>query len=165
MVLLVILWLEKETMKNKHQVVCKTELPIMQRSPLCKWVLVHCRHITLCVERGKWLDNYSAIGANQELRLWVQADWGLNPGSSVPWPFDFKLLKLGKLLKKTILKSRDITLPAKVHIAKAMVFPVVVSGCESWNIKKSEHWRTYAFKSWCWRRFLRVPWIARRSNQ
>ena len=56
-------------------------------------------------------------------------------------------------------------MPAKVHIAKAMVFPVVVSGCESWNIKKSEHWRTYAFKSWCWRRFLRVPGTSRRSNQ
>ena len=77
------------------------------------------------------------------------------------------LVPPGKPLTKldSVLKSRDITLPAKVHIAKAMVFPVVVSGCESWNIKKSEHWRTYAFKSWCWRRFLRVPWTAWRSNQ
>ena len=64
-----------------------------------------------------------------------------------------------------ILKSRDITLPTKVYIVKAMVFPVVMYGCESWTIKKGEHWKMDAFKLWCWRRFLRVPWIARRSNQ
>ena len=63
------------------------------------------------------------------------------------------------------LKSRDITLPTKIHIVKAMVFPVVMYGCESWNIKKAEHWRTYAFELWCWRRLLRAPWTARRSNQ
>ena len=65
----------------------------------------------------------------------------------------------------SILKSRDITLPAKVHIVKAMVFPVVMYGCESWTIKKSEHRRIDAFELWCWRRLLRVPWTARRSNQ
>ena len=64
----------------------------------------------------------------------------------------------------SILKSRDITLPRKVHIVKAMVFPVVTYGCESWTIKKAEHQRTDAFELWCWRRLLRVPWIAR-SNQ
>ena len=64
-----------------------------------------------------------------------------------------------------ILKSRDITLLTKVHLVKAMVFPVVMYGCESWTIKKSEHWRTDAFKLWCWRRLLWVPWTARRSNQ
>ena len=64
-----------------------------------------------------------------------------------------------------ILKSRDITLPTKVHLVKAMVFPVVIYGCKSWTIKKAEHQRTDAFKLWCWRRFLRVPWTARRSNQ
>ena len=64
-----------------------------------------------------------------------------------------------------ILKSRDITLPTKVHLVKAMVFPVVTYGCESWTIKKAEHRRTDAFELWCWRRLLRVPWIARRSNQ
>ena len=63
------------------------------------------------------------------------------------------------------LKSRDITLLTKVHIVKAMVFPVVTYGCESWTIKKEEHQRIDAFKLWCQRRFLRVPWIARRSNQ
>ena len=65
----------------------------------------------------------------------------------------------------SILKSRDITLPTKVCLIKAMIFPVVVYRCESWTIKKAEHGRTDAFKLWCWRRLLRVPWIARRSNQ
>ena len=65
----------------------------------------------------------------------------------------------------SILKSRDITLPTKVHLVKAMVFPVILYGCESWAIKKAEHWRIDAFELWCWRRLLRVPWRARRSNQ
>ena len=64
----------------------------------------------------------------------------------------------------SILKSRDITLPPKVYIVKAMVFPVVMYGCEGWTIKKAEHWRIDAFELWCWRRLLRVPWTARRSN-
>ena len=65
----------------------------------------------------------------------------------------------------SILKSRDITLPTKVRLVKAMVFPVVMYGCESWTIKKAECWRIDAFELWCWRRLLRVPWTARRSNQ
>ena len=65
----------------------------------------------------------------------------------------------------SILKTRDITLPTKVRLVKAMVFPVVMYGCESWTVKKNEHQRTDAFKLWYWRRLLRVPWIARRSNQ
>ena len=65
----------------------------------------------------------------------------------------------------SILNSRDITLPTKVHLVKAMVFPVVTYGCESWTIKKAEHQRIDAFELWCWRRLLRVPWTARRSNQ
>ena len=65
----------------------------------------------------------------------------------------------------SILKSRDITLPTKVCLVKAMVFPVVMYGCESWTIKKSECWRIDAFELWCWRRLMRVPWTARRSNQ
>ena len=64
-----------------------------------------------------------------------------------------------------ILKSRNITLPTKVCLVKAMVFPVVMYGCESWTIKKAEHQRIDAFELWCWRRLLRVPWTARRSNQ
>ena len=65
----------------------------------------------------------------------------------------------------SIFKSRDITLPTKVRLVKAMVFPVVMYGCESWTVKKAENWRIDAFELWCWRRLLRVPWIARRSNQ
>ena len=65
----------------------------------------------------------------------------------------------------SIFKSRDITLPTKVHLVKAMVFPVVMYGCKSWTMKKAEHQRIDAFELWCWRRLLRVPWTARRSNQ
>ena len=65
----------------------------------------------------------------------------------------------------SILRSRDITLPTKVRLVKAMVFPVVMYGCESWTIRKAEHQRIDAFELWCWRRLLRVPWTARRSNQ
>ena len=65
----------------------------------------------------------------------------------------------------SILKNKDITLPTKVHLVKAMVFPVVMYGCESWTVKKAEAQRIDAFELWCWRRLLRVPWTARRSNQ
>ena len=65
----------------------------------------------------------------------------------------------------SILKSRDIMLPTKVHLFKAMVFPVVMYGCESWTVKKAEHWRIDSFELWCWKRLLRVPWTARRTNQ
>ena len=69
----------------------------------------------------------------------------------------------GKL--DSILRSRNITLPTKVCLVKAMVFPVVMYGCESWTVKKAERQRIHAFELWCWRRLLRVPWTARRSNQ
>ena len=65
----------------------------------------------------------------------------------------------------SMLKSRDITLPKKAHLVKAMVFPVVMYGCESWTVKKAEHQRIDAFEVWCWKRLLRIPWTARRSNQ
>ena len=65
----------------------------------------------------------------------------------------------------SILKNRDITLPTKVHLVKAMIFPVVMCGCESWTIKKAEHQRIDAFELWYWRRLLRVPWTSRRANQ
>ena len=65
----------------------------------------------------------------------------------------------------SILKSRDVTLPTKVHLVKPMVFPVIMYGCESWTVKKAEHRKIDAFELWCWRRLLRVPWTARRSNQ
>ena len=73
----------------------------------------------------------------------------------------------GKLMTNlySILKNRDITLPTKVRLVKAMVFPVVMYGCESWTVKKAEHGSIDAFELWCWRRLLRVPWTARRSNQ
>ena len=79
-----------------------------------------------------------------------------------------RLFLLGKkvmTILDSILKSRDITLLKKVHLVKAMVFPVVMYGCERWTIKKPEHRRIDAFELWCWRRLLRVPWTARRSNQ
>ena len=77
-------------------------------------------------------------------------------------------LLLGRKAKtnlNSILKSRDIALPTKVHLVKAIVFPVVMYGCKSWTLKKAEHQRIDAFELWCWRRLLRVPWTARRSNQ
>ena len=79
-----------------------------------------------------------------------------------------RLLLLGRkamINLDSILKSRDNTLPTKVHIVKAMVFPAVMYGCESWTVKKTEHGRIDVFKLWCWRRLLRVPWTARISNQ
>ena len=79
-------------------------------------------------------------------------------GSGVPLPSLMTNLD-------SMLKSRDITLPTKVHLVKAIVFPVVMYGCESWTMKKAERRRTDAFELWCWRRLLRVPWTARRSNQ
>ena len=77
-------------------------------------------------------------------------------------------LKVGRKVMTnldSIFKSRDITLPTKVHPVKAMVFPIVMYGCDSWTVKKVEHRRIDAFEVWCWRRLLRVPWTARRSNQ
>ena len=107
--------------------------------------------------------------------------WG-NSGSSVRlyffWaPKSLQMVIAAMKLKDTyslqgvmtkldsILKSTDITLPTEVRLVKAMVFPVVMYGCESWMVKKAEHWRINAFELWCWRRLLRVPWTARRSNQ
>ena len=78
-----------------------------------------------------------------------------------------RLLLARKIMTQldSILKSRDITLPTKVCLVKAMVFPIVMYVCESWTVKKAEHRRIYAFKLWCWRRLLKVPWTARRANQ
>ena len=92
------------------------------------------------------------------------------PGSSVHGIFQARVLEWGAIAFSminldSILKSRDITLPTKVHLVKAMVFPVVMYGCESWIIKKAEHQRIDAFELWCWRKPWRVPWTARRSNK
>ena len=83
-------------------------------------------------------------------------------------PLNWKHLLLGRKVMTSldsILKIRDITLPTKVHLVKAMIFPVVMYGCENWTIKKAQCWRIDAFELWCWRRLLRAPWTARRSNQ
>ena len=93
-------------------------------------------------------------------------------GSKITADGDFRHeIKRGLLLGRkvitnldSLLKSRDITLPTKVHLVKAIVFPVVMYECESWTIKKAEHQRIHAFALWCWRRLLKVPWTARRSN-
>ena len=80
-------------------------------------------------------------------------------------PKSLQMVIAAMKLKDVSLKSRDITLPTKVRLVKAMVFPVVMYGCESWTVKKAECQRIDAFELWCWRRLLRVPWTARRSNQ
>ena len=92
------------------------------------------------------------------------------PGFSFHGIFQARVLEWGAIAFSmtnldSISKSRDITLPTKVHLVKAIVFPVVMYGCESWTVKKAERLRIYAFELWCWRRLLRVPWTARRSNQ
>ena len=106
----------------------------------------------------------------KQWKQWLTLFWG---GSKITADGDCsheikRCLLLGrKIMTKLdgILKSRGITLPTKVHLVKAMVFPVVMYGCESWTVKKAEHWKIYSFELWCWRRLLRVPWTARRSNQ
>ena len=106
----------------------------------------------------------------KQWKQWETLFWG---GSKITadgyWSHEIKihLLLLRKVMTNldSILKSRDITLPRKVHLVKAMVFPVVMYGCESWTVKKVEHQRIDAFEPWCWKRLLRVPWTARRSNQ
>ena len=94
--------------------------------------------------------------------------WALKSLQMVTAAMEFKDMLLGgKAMTNldSILKSRDITLPTKIHLVKAMVFPVVMYGCESWPVKKAESRRIGAFELWCWRRLLRVPWTTRRSNQ
>ena len=87
------------------------------------------------------------------------------PGSSVPGILQARILAWVMTKLESRLKSRDITLPTKVHLVKAMVFLVVMYGCESWSTKKAEHRKINAFDLWCWRKLLRVSWAARRSNQ
>ena len=105
------------------------------------------------IDREKWKQWQTLfLGAPKSLQM-VTAAMKLKDACSLKEKLD------------SILKSRDITLPTKVHLVKAMVFPVVMYGCESWTIKKAKHQRIDAFELWCWRRLLRVPWTARRSNQ
>ena len=127
-----------------------------------------------------WLE--SQHSENKDHGIWshhfMANRWGNNGNSERLYFFGFpnhwrwwlqpwNLLLGRKAMTKldSVLKSRDITLPAKVHLVKAMVFSVVMYGCESWTIKQAKCWRTDAFELWCWRRLLTVPWTARRSNQ
>ena len=104
------------------------------------------------MENSDWLDFHRF---QNYCRWWLQ-----------PWIKRYLLIGRKPMTNPDgILKSRDITLPTKVHLIKAMLFPVVMYGCESWTIKKAEHWRNGVFELWCWGRLLRVPWTARRSNQ
>ena len=106
----------------------------------------------------------------KQWKQWLTLFWG---GSKITANGDCsheiqRCLLLGRKVMTnldSIWKSRDITLPTKAHLVKAMVFPVVMYGCQSWTIKKAERWRIDAFELWCWRRLLRVPWTTRRSNQ
>ena len=117
-------------------------------------------------DHGIWSHHFMANRWGNSVRLYFG-------GSKITANGDFsheikRHLLLGRKVMTnldSILKSRDITLPTKVHLVKDMVLPVVTYGCESWTIKKAEHPRTDAFELWCWRRLLRVPWTARRSNQ
>ena len=105
----------------------------------------------------------------KQWKQWQTIFWGSKITADGDCSHEIKrrLFLGGKVMTNldSILKRRDITLPTKVHLVKAMVFPVVMYGCNSWAIKKAEHWRIDAFELWCWRRLLRVPWISRRSNQ
>ena len=106
-------------------------------------------------------------------KQWKQCQTLFLGGSKIPVDGDCsheikRRLLLGRKVMTnlgSIFKSRDVTLPTKVHLVKAMVFPVVMYGCESWTVKKAERQRIVAFELWCWRRLLRVPWTAKRSNQ
>ena len=99
--------------------------------------------------------------------LALRIPWIEEPGGLDQVTITFTLLLGRKVMTNvdSIFKSRDITLPTKVRLVKAMVFPVVMYGCESWTVKKAERQRIDAFELWCWRRLLRVPWAARRCNQ
>ena len=104
-------------------------------------------------------------------KQWKQCEtlfWGAPKSPQIVTAWNKRHLLLGRKVMTnldSIFKSRDITLPTKVHLVKPMVFPVVMNGCESGTVKKAEHRRVDPFELWCWRRLLRVPWTARRSNQ
>ena len=118
---------------------------IMESSPITSWQID--RETMETVREYFW-------GLQNHCWWWLQ-----------PWNKRRLLLERKAMTNlDSILKSRDITLPTKVHLVKAMVFPVVMYGCDSWTMKKAEHQRIDAFELWCWRRLLRVPWTARRSN-
>ena len=116
-----------------------------------------------------WIYIWTVFSLNSHSEVLNFIFWGSKITADGDCSHEIKryLLLGGKVMTNldSILKSRDFTLPTKIHLVKAMVFPVVMYGCESWTIKKAKRWRIDAFKLWCWRRLLRVPWTARRSNQ
>ena len=115
-----------------------------------------------------WKHWRSIIGSRCKIKISRPAFLSDLTGLDLFGDSNWHWIKLGRKVMTnldSIFKSRDITLPTKVRLVKAMVFPVVMYGCESWTVKKAEHQRIDAFQLWCWRRLLRVPWTARRSNQ
>ena len=133
----------KLIMQSSHLILCH---PLLLLPPIPTSIRVFSNESTLHVRWPKyWSFNFNISPSNEHPGLIsFRTDW---------------------LDLDSRLKSRDITLPTKVCLVKAMVFPAVMSGCESWTVKKAEHRRIDAFELWCWRRLLRVPWTARRSNQ
>ena len=119
----------------------------MASSPITSWQIDGKQWLTFIIIIIFWLQNTADGDCSHEIKRHLLL------GRKVMTNLD------------SILKSRDITLPTKVRLAKAMVYPVVMYGYENWTIKKAEHRRINAFELWCWRRLLRVPWTARRSNQ
>ena len=120
------------------------------------------------MDRGAWRATISGVAQSQtRLKQRSSSSSKITEDGDCSHEIKRRLL-LGRKITinlDSILKSRDITLPTKVHLVKAMLFPVVIYGCESWIIKKAEHQRIDAFELWRWRRLLRVPWTPRRSNQ
>ena len=141
-----------------------TRLPRPWDSPGKKNTGVGCHFLLQCMKvksESEVTQLYPTLSDSMDCSL---------PGSSIHRVFQARVLEWGAIAfsddqPRQYIKSRDITLPTKVCLVKAMVFPVVMYGCESWTIKKAECQRIDAFEMWCWRRLLRVPWTARRSSQ
>ena len=135
----------------------------MSNSPATPWTVAHHASLSMGFPRQEYWNGLPFPSPCDLPNSWIEL---VSP--ALVGKFFKRHLLLGRKAMtdlNSILKSRDITLLTKVHIVKARVFPVVMYGCEGWTIKKAEQWRIDAFKLWCWRRFFRVPWTARRSNQ
>ena len=138
-------WLQTIQQSYSHQ----DSMALAQRQNIDQWNKIESTEINPHSVRLYF------CGLQNHCRWWLQ-------------PWNKRHLLLGRKVMTnlhSILKSRDITLPTKVHLVKAMIFPVVMYGCDSWTVKKAEHWKIDAFELWCWRRLLRLPWTARRSYQ
>ena len=148
-------------MPSSHLILCH---PLLLLPPILPSIRVFSNGSTL---RMSWLKYWSFSFSLETKRDFIFSGLEITADGNCGHKIKRHLLLGRKAMANLdrILKSRDITLPTKVHPVKAMVFPVVMYECESWTIKKAELWRIYAFELWCWRRLLRVPWTARRSNQ